>query len=172
MGSGLVGSLTLAGRRSVLKQQINIRLYEQADLTDVVAMWRASKRAAFPYVEVQQIYTLQNDTDYFREVIVPECEVWLAKSEGRILGMLALRDDLIDQLFVAVNAQRLGIGSALLEKAKERSPDQLRAYTFQKNEPARAFYGKHGFGIVRTGLSPPPENEPDLEYLWRPGDGD
>jgi hypothetical protein len=47
----------------------------------------------------------------------------------------------------------------------------LRAYTFQKNSPARAFFEKHGFEIVRTGLSPPPENEPDLEYVWGSGVG-
>jgi putative acetyltransferase len=151
-----------------LQQQINIRPYRSTDLAQVVAMWRASKRAAFPYVEAQQLYTLQNDTDYFRDVLAQECGVWLAADEKQILGLLALRDDLIDQLFVAIDAQRHGVGSALLVKARELSPDQLRAYTFQKNGPARAFYEKHDFKIVRSGISPPPENEPDLEYLWRP----
>jgi ribosomal protein S18 acetylase RimI-like enzyme len=160
------------GRRNALEHQKSTRPYHPTDLTDVVAMWRASKRAAFPYVEVQQLYTLQNDTDYFRNVVAQECDVWLATGEEQILGMLALRDDLIDQLFVAVDAQQQGIGSLLLEKARERSPDQLRAYTFQKNGPARAFFEKHGFEIVRSGISPPPENEPDLEYLWRPEAGD
>jgi len=131
-------------------------------------MWRASKRAAFPYVAAQQLYTLQNDTDYFRDVLAQECEVWLATDQEHILGLLALRDDLIDQLFVAIGAQRQGVGGALLVKARERSPDQLRAYSFQKNSSARAFYEKHGFRIVRSGISPPPENEPDYEYLWRP----
>jgi putative acetyltransferase len=129
-------------------------------------MWRASKRAAFPYVEVQQRYTLENDTGYFRDVLAQECDIWLAEDGGRIVGMIALRDHLIDQLFVGIDAQRQGVGAALLDKARERSPDHLRAYTFQKNAPARAFFEKHGFEIVRAGLSPPPENEPDLEYAW------
>ena len=151
-----------------MRQDVEVRPYRASDLEQTVAMWRASKQAAFPYVAVQQIYTLQNDTDYFRDVITPECQVWLAADGEQVLGLLALRDDLIDQLFVAVDRQRLGVGSALLAKARERSPDQLRAYTFQKNGPARAFYEKHGFEIIRSGISPPPENEPDLEYLWRP----
>jgi ribosomal protein S18 acetylase RimI-like enzyme len=151
-----------------MNQAIELRPYRPTDLERTVAMWRASKQAAFPYVEVQQLYTLQTDTDYFRHVVAQECEVWLAMGDGKILGLLALRDDLIDQLFVAIDAQRQGVGSALLVKARERSPDQLRAYTFQKNGPARAFYEKHGFEIVRSSVSPPPENEPDLEYQWRP----
>jgi GNAT superfamily N-acetyltransferase len=151
-----------------LEQQINVRPYQPTDLAEVVSMWRASSRAAFPYVEVIQLYTLENYTDYFRDVIAPECEVWLAIDGDQIAGLLALRDNLIDQLFVRLGAQRQGIGGALLAKARERFPDGLRAYTFQKNSPARAFFEKHGFEIVRAGLSPPPENEPDLEYAWRP----
>jgi len=151
-----------------LRQQMNIRPYRSTDLAQAVAMWRASKQAAFPYVAAQQLYTLQNDTDYFRDVVAQECEVWLATDQEHILGLLALRDDLIDQLFVAIDAQRQGVGGALLVKARERSPDQLRAYSFQKNSSARAFYEKHGFRIVRSGISPPPENEPDYEYMWRP----
>ena len=145
------------------------RPYRPSELAEVVSMWRASKRAAFPYVEVQQLYTLENDTDYFRNVIAAECEVWLAVDEDQIAGLLALRGNLIDQLFVRLGAQRQGVGSALLAKARERYPDGLRAYAFQKNSPARSFFEIHGFEVVRAGLSPPPENEPDLEYVWRPG---
>ena len=152
-------------------KRLNVRPYQPADLTESVSMWRESKQAAFPYVEVQQLYTLENDTAYFRDVIAPECEVWLAADGDQIAGLLALRGNLIDQLFVRLGTQRQGIGSALLAKARERFPDGLRAYTFQKNSPARAFFEKHGFQVVRAGLSPPPENEPDLEYLWRPGEG-
>jgi putative acetyltransferase len=146
-----------------------VRSYRPADQAEVVAVWRASKRAAFPYVEVQQLYTLENDTSYFRDVLAQECDIWLAEDEGRIVGLLALRDHLIDQLFVGLDAQRQGVGAALLNKARECSSDYLRAYTFQKNGPARAFFEKHGFEIVRAGISPPPENEPDLEYLWDRG---
>lgn len=157
-----------------MQKQISVRPYRPIDLEQTVALWRASKRAAFPYVEVQQLYTLENDTGYFRDVLAPECEIWLAEwpedglEGGVILGLLALRDYLIDQLFVGLDVQRQGVGTALLAKARERSPDQLRAYTFQKNSPARAFFEKHGFQIVRAGVSPPPENEPDLEYIWLP----
>jgi GNAT superfamily N-acetyltransferase len=159
-----------------MDEQLTIRPYRPTDLERAVAMWRDSKQTAFSYVKVQQLYTLEDDRRYFREVIAPECDVWLAvraagsgtEDGGSVMGLLAMRDDLIDQLFVGNDAQRQGVGSALLAKARELSPDQLRAYTFQKNGPARAFFEKHGFAVVRTGISPPPENEPDLEYLWRP----
>jgi broad specificity phosphatase PhoE/ribosomal protein S18 acetylase RimI-like enzyme len=182
---GAEGLVCLEWNEDRIEQKLTVRPYRPSDLDEVVAMWRASKRAAFPYVEVQQLYTLENDTGYFRDVIAPECEVWLAVSGsasgsedepeggleggGKILGLIALRQILIDQLFVGLENQRQGVGAALLAKARERSPDQLRAYTFQKNSHARAFFEKHGFEIIRAGLSPPPENEPDLEYFWSAG---
>jgi len=131
-------------------------------------MWRESKRAAFPYAEIQQLYTLEDDRAFFQEVIIQECEVWLAESEGIIQGLLALRENLIDQLFVRVGTQRQGVGAVLLERARERFPDDLKAYTFQKSKPARAFFEKNGFEIVKAGISPPPENQPDVEYTWHP----
>ncbi len=62
--------------------------------------------------------------------------------------------------------QRQGIGTALAEKAKDLSPDKLRAYVFQKNHAARSFFEKLGFVEVGYGASPHPEDEPDVEMLW------
>ena len=147
---------------------IHIRQYSPADLAPTVRLWRASKRDAFPYVEAQQRYTLAEDTTYFRDVVAVACVVWLAEVPGRLAGLLAMQDDYIEQLFVAVGLQRQGVGTALLQKAREHSPHGLRLYTFQKNARARAFYEKHGFKAVRYGYSPAPENEPDVAYQWCP----
>jgi ribosomal protein S18 acetylase RimI-like enzyme len=54
----------------------------------------------------------------------------------------------------------------LLAKAKERSPESLSLYTFQKNIPARTFYEKHGFKVIKFGISPD-EEEPDAYYEWK-----
>lgn len=133
-----------------------------------MSIWRASKRDAYPYVEVQQRYTLEEDTEHFRDMVAAERAVWLAEVGGRLVGLLAIKDDFIDQLYVVVEEQGRGVGTALLQKARELSPSGLRLYTFQKNVRARAFYERHGFKAVRFGRSPAPENEPDVEYHWRP----
>jgi ribosomal protein S18 acetylase RimI-like enzyme len=147
---------------------LQLDLYQPENLMQTVSMWRASKRSAFPYVAVMQQHTLESDIEYFRDSLATKCEIWLARRDGRIVGMLALDGRLIDQLFVAVEAQRTGVGTALVSKAMERSPESLALFTFRKNLPARAFYEKHGFKIVRFGVSAPPENEPDVEYCWSP----
>ena len=95
-----------------------------------------------------------------------ECVIWVLVSNERILGFMAMQGDLIDQLFVRVGETRKGVGSKLIAKAKELSPAGLRAFTFQKNNVAKAFFEKHGFDVHQLGVSPPPENEPDIEYRW------
>ncbi|MFN2189187.1 MAG: GNAT family N-acetyltransferase, partial [Candidatus Promineifilaceae bacterium] len=111
-----------------MDRAITIRPYQQENLDSVVSMWSESKRAAFTYVEVQQLYTMENDRHYFSEVIAKDCDIWLAVDNDDIVGMMALRECLIDQLFVRLGSQRIGVGSALMKKAKELFPDGLRAY--------------------------------------------
>jgi hypothetical protein len=45
------------------------------------------------------------DMAYFRAIVTVECVVWLAEVEGPLAGLLATKDDDIDQLFVAVERQ-------------------------------------------------------------------
>ena len=156
----------LTGARPVPK--IALRRYGPADLELTVRTWRESRRAAFWYVPLHQAHTLEDDTRHFREVISQKCEVWLAEAVGEIVGLLARDGDLVDQLFVATGAQRRGIGSLLLARARELSPTGLRLFTFVRNTAARAFYEKQGFTAVKFGTSPPPESEPDVEYHWIP----
>lgn len=149
-------------------RDLNLRAFSRSDLPELVRMWHESKRRAFPYVAVQQAYTLEDDRGFFEGSVIERCQIWVAESGGEIIGFLALEEDLIDLMFVKPGWQRQGVATALLALAKEKSPDGLRAYSFQKNAAARSFFEKHGFEIVRAGLSPPPENEPDFEYVWNP----
>jgi ribosomal protein S18 acetylase RimI-like enzyme len=153
-----------------------VRSYRSADLTEVTAMWRASRRAAFHYVPLHQTYTPEDDLGFFRDVIAARYTVWLAEDDQRIVGFMALNDAaaahagpvVLEQLFIAVDRQRQGIGSLLLAMARRLAPRGLRLFTFQRNDAARAFYEGHGFSIVRFGISPAPESEPDVEYEWVP----
>lgn len=146
---------------------IALRPYRDADLDATVAMWRRSMRTAYPYVAEIQRHTAADDLGFFRDHVAVVCTVELAEVDGRIAGLLAQRGEWIDQLFVAVGCQRRGVGATLLRAAQRRAPRGLRLFTFQRNAAARAFYARHGFRIVRFGVSPEPESEPDVEYAWR-----
>ena len=100
-------------------------------------------------------------------------DVWLAEEDGRPLGFLAIRRsrtegwDVLEKIYVEPDAQSRGIGTVLLDKAKELRPAGLHLWVFQKNEGARRLYERHGFRLVKlTDGSENMEREPDALYAW------
>jgi len=102
-------------------------------------------------------------------------EVWVAEESGRLLGFLGIEASrnlggapVLEKLYVEPAEQNRGVGSALLDKAKEVRPDELYLWVFQKN-PARRLYERHGFRLVKlTEGADNMEREPDALYRWAP----
>lgn len=145
-----------------------IRPYADGDFDHLVTCWHETNRASYWYVEAHQQHTLDDAKTFFRDHVLARCEVWVAVESGTLLGLLALQAPWIRQLAVFPAFQRRGVGTLLLGNARERSPCGLRLFTFRRNQPARAFYEKHGFAPVAFGVSPAPELAPDVEYRWLP----
>lgn len=101
--------------------------------------------------------------------MIPECECWVAEDDDRIVAVLALHHDEVDQLYVAPDAQRRGIGDAMLAHAKLLHPAGLRLWAFQRNAPARHFYETRGFVATKfTDGATNMEREADVLYEWQP----
>jgi GNAT superfamily N-acetyltransferase len=99
-------------------------------------------------------------------------EVWVAEDDGRLLGFLGIEHStnldapVLEKLYVDPAEQNHGVGSALLDKAKELRTDELYLWVFQKN-PARRLYERHGFELVKlTDGAANMEREPDALYRW------
>jgi putative acetyltransferase len=102
-------------------------------------------------------------------------EVWVAEEKGRLLGFLGIEAStnlggaaVLEKLYVEPAEQNRGVGSALLDKAKQLRPDELYLWVFQKN-PARRLYERRGFELVKlTDGADNMEREPDALYRWAP----
>ena len=99
-------------------------------------------------------------------------EVWVAEKDGRLLGFIGIEHStnlgapVLEKLYVEPAEQNRGVGAALLEKAKELSPDELYLWVFQQN-PARRLYERSGFVLVKlTDGAENMEREPDALYRW------
>ena len=135
----------------------------------VIELWHVTRKATHaPFIAMEQGIDLEDSRRYFRETVLGKTRLFVAEAGGELRGFLALEGSYLDRMYVHPDHQRRGIGSALLARARELSPAGLSLHTHQKNANARAFYEKHGFRAVRFGVSPPPENEPDVEYRWEP----
>jgi len=82
--------------------------------------------------------------------------------------MMLLEHGWIDQLYVRPDCLGQGIGSEFIEHAKHLQPGGLQLWTFQSNERARNFYGRHGFVEVEfTDGSQNEERSPDVRLEWK-----
>jgi ribosomal protein S18 acetylase RimI-like enzyme len=147
-----------------MKAALSIRRYQENDFDDLVSRWHQTNLVSYRYVAEQQKHSADDARHFFRTTLLAACQVWVATAADDLVGMIALEVPWIRHFAVFPGFQRRGVGSALLEKAQECSPRELRLFTFQRNEAARAFYAKHDFIAVAFGISPAPESEPDVEY--------
>jgi GNAT superfamily N-acetyltransferase len=114
------------------------------------------------------LHTPDEDQEFFGRA-VEEQEVWVWEVGGRVLGFAALGDDMLNHLYVEPEAQGGGIGTALIEHAKEQRPGGFHLWSFQRNEGARRLYERLGFCVVElTDGSGNEEREPDVLYTWVP----
>jgi GNAT superfamily N-acetyltransferase len=138
-----------------------------ADADAIAATFGAARRTAMPWLP--SLHSEAEDRMYFADKVIPDCEVLVVRRERAPIAFLALKDEMVEHLYVRPEAQRAGIGSALLEAAKSRRPGGLRLWTFQRNQGARAFYAHHGFVEVElTDGAANEEREPDVLLSWVP----
>jgi ribosomal protein S18 acetylase RimI-like enzyme len=140
----------------------------RAGLEDVNAIAALFRRSFGTLTFLPTLHTPEEDRGYFGGVVADR-EVWVWDEDGRVLGFAALAADELTHIYVEPEAQGRGIGGALIDRAKERRPDGFELWVFQQNEPARRFYERRGFVLVReTDGSENEEHTPDALYAWRP----
>jgi putative acetyltransferase len=143
---------------------IVLRRARTEEIGAAARLFRAVREACLPYLP--DLHTPEDDLWFFRELVFPECEVWVA-GEDRLVGFCAYRTGWVDHLYVHPDVHRRGVGSALLSKAMESHP-HLNLWVFQKNAAAIRFYAARGFRLVdETDGRRNEEREPDALYEWR-----
>lgn len=120
-----------------------------------------------------KLHTDEETVDFITSTVLQEQEVLVADLDGRIAGFVAMSNgDSIEHLYVHPELQGRGIGSALLERAKERMPGGFRLWVFQANTGARRFYERHGLRVIElTDGAANEEKTPDALYEWTPEPG-
>src|SRR5689334_23781659 len=103
-----------------------IRRFVESDFDSVVGRWHQTNRESYPYVAEHQRHTLADASAFFRNRVLVECEVWVAERNGALAGVLAVEPPWIRHIAVFSEHRRQGIGTALLRKARERSPREIR----------------------------------------------
>jgi ribosomal protein S18 acetylase RimI-like enzyme len=100
-------------------------------------------------------YLLANLRARLRREIENGWSLYVADDDGRIVAMLALRlPDHLDQLFVAPDYQRQGLGRQLLAFTHKQLPDEIRLRCVRENDKAWRWYEREGFVFEKEAVEP------------------
>lgn len=138
-----------------------------SDIPRIAALIRESKAVAMPWLPV--LHSLEEDEAWVAHMFSSDHEMRVAASEtdvAEILGVIVTSAGWVDHLYVAPSSQGRGIGTALLDSAKDGSDRPLELWAFQQNARARSFYEAHGFVAVRMTDGDNEERQPDVLYRW------
>jgi GNAT superfamily N-acetyltransferase len=171
-GVKFVSGLEWGGRtttRAKIAHLPSIRRAAVADARACADIQIAAMRTSMPWLP--DIHTDEETRAWMRDVVFATREVWVAEESGLVDAFVAIENDVVGNLYVRPDAQRRGLGSALLDVVKRERPHGFRLWVFQKNAAARAFYESRGLVCVETtdGRANE-EREPDALYAWTPGD--
>ncbi|MEL7282497.1 MAG: GNAT family N-acetyltransferase [Pseudomonadota bacterium] len=120
-----------------------IRLAAPKDAKRIGDIFVASRAAALPFLI--EAHSPDEMRRWIAQVVLPQGSTWVACEEEKIVGFLTLNDDKIEHLYLTPDHTQQGVGTALMEHAKARSPDHLSLCCLAENHPARRFYETHGF---------------------------
>lgn len=142
-----------------------IRAFEQKDLPRVMELWLDGNLSAHPFIK----------EDYWRVNLpavreqIPQAAVFVFDADGEIRGFAGIVNGYLAGLFVDGAYRSMGVGKALLDRAKTQFP-VLSLSVYQKNSRAAAFYRREGFSIANEGLDED-TGEKDWTMVWNCADG-
>lgn len=140
-----------------------VRHFEASDVHELIPMWRESFEHG---VGIKDPHPLEAQANHFRDEVLPNNRVRVAFDRNRLVAFIASNPESVSQLHVRVEYFRRGIGTQLLNLAKDESVGSLWLFTFARNSNARRFYERHGFVAVQHGYEPTWKLD-DVKYQWQ-----
>lgn len=145
----------------------SVRPLGATDAADVAIVFAASRRAAMPWLPV--LHTPDEDVAFFTSEVGSSSGWGAVDDDGRLVGFALLREGWLNHLYIAPEWRGRGVGSALLTRVLSDAASPVDLWAFARNEPALAFYARHGFEVVeRTDGAANEEREPDVRMRHVP----
>ena len=137
------------GRGGSHEMPLAIRTYCPQDADSVAQLWLASWRTTG--VQAAARTTASDLRQRIDRELASGWDVFVAEREGVLLGFLALKraERCLDQLFIAPDAKRRGIGRRLFDVAHTLMPAGLWLRTAADDKESRAFYEAVGMTLDR-----------------------
>ena len=117
-----------------------------------------------------RILSRQETVDLFSEDMLSRRCLLVAASDKKIGGYLSLNEKemQIGGSYLGPTFRRRHVGKAMMDKAKLRSPKQIKLTVFEPNKQAKRFYEREGFvELPNERQDETEEGIPTLMMCWR-----
>ena len=124
-----------------------IRTLRQSDIDTVMNIWLSSNIQAHAFIPKE--YWIK----HFKQVkeMLPHSTVYVYEGNGSVQGFIGLTEHRIEGIFVAESMRGKGIGTQLLNQAKQLF-SSLTLQVYEQNQSALQFYLKEGFQIKKKDI--------------------
>lgn len=133
-----------------------IRKFEKNDIDAVMQIWENENIKVHKFISKEYWKCNYN----FVKEALPNAEICVYTIKEEIVGFIGLDNNYIEGIFVDTNNQCNGIGTSLLNKAKEIK-NNLTLSVCKKNTNAIDFYEKNNFIIISEDID---KNIDEIEY--------
>ena len=131
---------------------MRIRAAQADEAETLFAIQREASTAAYAHIFPPDRYPYPDDeirAEWRARLADPVARTLVAERDGRVVGYVAFRRELLESLFVVPAEQRTGIGSALhdvaVEAQRELGAPRFRLWVLERNDAARRFYERRGW---------------------------
>ena len=132
-----------------IKNQM-IRKFKDSDIAQVLSLWLEVSIKAHDFIDKE---FWESKIEDMKEIYIPSGETYVYEENSIIKGFVSLCNDTLAAIFVASDSQGNGIGTELINKAKDiRSSLTLTVY--KENLKSVNFYKKNGFKAEKEQLDP------------------
>lgn len=137
-----------------------IRKFKKNDLDNIMQIWKKVNINAHNFISKEY---WENNYEYVKSIL-PNAEIYVYLDNNKIIGFIGINENYIEGIFVDMNNQDSGVGTALLNKVK-REKNNLALNVYKKNTKAINFYKKNNFIITKESID---ENTSEIEYtmIW------
>lgn len=120
-----------------------IREFKSSDTEIIMQIWLQENINAHSFISRQY---WEDHYDYVKSIL-PNAQIYVYTESNGILGFLGMNGCYIEGLFIKSEMQNKGLGTALLNTAKQKN-SKLTLSVYKNNIKAIGFYHKNGFSII------------------------
>ncbi|MEA2000447.1 MAG: GNAT family N-acetyltransferase [Actinomycetota bacterium] len=141
-----------------------IRPYTDDDLDGLLDVWYRASLIVHSFLSEE---FFEAERRQIAERWLPMAETLVYESGGRVVGFLSLIGNEVGGIFVDPDHQGRGIGSALMDGARDSRPF-LELGVFEANSTGRRFYDSYGFEPVSRQIDED-TGQPELRLRFERG---